>query len=275
MQIDAISSSNTLKLLPLGKKNKQKLNVGDDSGTVHCYEFTKGEAQVVFMNKVFDGPVSSISVGGIAPKKDKIFASCDKKIIGINKKGKEIFDLTSTLTEPILSIATDDSKIWSSCEYVHKAYENGEDMNYFMSPDRINDTVVEYITRDFEYDVVLACQDRCIRILSGAGPQPTMEIPVSSPVCSVTTLTTRRRNGVDGYDIEIGSTKKSSELRDNETGIIYGMETGEIGYVQVIRGGNLGKSWCIEDDYEIMERSKVNAIIVADLTKNHWSCPRA
>ena len=266
LQVDSISYANTVKLLPLGKKNKQKLVVGDDSGAIHCYEFTKGEAQSVFTNQVFDGPVSSVSIGGVAPKRDKIFASCDKKIVGINKKGKAFFDLTSTLTEPINSIATDDSKIWTSYEYVHKVYDNGEDAKYFMSPDRINDIVVEYITRDFEYDVVLACQDRCIRILSGT--DSTLDIPVSSPVCSVTTLTTRRRNGVDGYDVEAGAAQRSSDLRDNETGIIYGMETGEIGYVQVTRGGKLGKSWCIEDHYEMMESSKVNSIILSDLTKN-------
>ena len=127
LQVDSISYANTVKLLPLGKKNKQKLVVGDDSGAIHCYEFTKGEAQSVFTNQVFDGPVSSVSIGGVAPKRDKIFASCDKKIVGINKKGKAFFDITSTLTEPINSIATDDSKIWTSYEYVHKVYDNGED----------------------------------------------------------------------------------------------------------------------------------------------------
>ncbi len=266
LQVDVISASNTLKLLPPGKKKRQKLVVGDDSGTVHCYEFTKGEPQLIFASKTFERPVSSVSVGGISSRRDKIFASCDQKIVGISKKGKELFDLHSTLTEPIISIAADESKIWSSCDYVHNTYDNGKDVDYYMAPDKINDSVVENITREFEYDVVLACQDKCLRILTGS--QCRVEIPVSSPVCSVTTLTIKRGNGINGYDVDKSLYQGSLDFRDDVTGILYGMETGEIGYVQVYRGGILGKSWCIKDNNGMKENSKVNAIIVVDLTKN-------
>lgn len=34
-----------------------------------------------------------------------------------------------------------------------------------MSPDRINDLNVQYVSRDTEYDVLLGCQDRALRVL--------------------------------------------------------------------------------------------------------------
>lgn len=46
LQLDAISNRNTMHLLPLGKKRKQKLVIGDDTGHVGCYEFKKGEPVV-------------------------------------------------------------------------------------------------------------------------------------------------------------------------------------------------------------------------------------
>jgi outer membrane protein assembly factor BamB len=53
---------------------QQKLVVGDDSGTVHCYEFKRGEPQVVFETKVFNAPVSCLALGGPAMKRDKVIS---------------------------------------------------------------------------------------------------------------------------------------------------------------------------------------------------------
>ena len=82
LQLDAISNCGTLKLFPPGKKLKQKLVVGDDSGTVGCYEFKKGEPQTVFTHKPFEGPISSLAIGGTYQKRDKIYVSHDQKIVG-------------------------------------------------------------------------------------------------------------------------------------------------------------------------------------------------
>ena len=60
---------------------KQKLLIGDDSGTLSCYEFRKGEPQVVFQTKVFDGPISCVALGGNSPKKDKVFFSLNNSFI--------------------------------------------------------------------------------------------------------------------------------------------------------------------------------------------------
>jgi hypothetical protein len=59
-------------------------------------------------------------------------------------------------------------------------YDNGKDTAYFISKDRINNVVVAHVTRDNDYDAVLACQDCCIRIIHGS--QLFVEIPIPSPV---------------------------------------------------------------------------------------------
>ena len=82
LQLDAISNCGTLKLLPPGKSKKQKVVIGDDSGTVSCYEFKKGEPQSVFTYKPFDGPITCVAIGGLNPKRDKIFVSHGQRIVG-------------------------------------------------------------------------------------------------------------------------------------------------------------------------------------------------
>jgi len=47
IQVESSSYRNTLKLLPLGKKGRQKFVYGDDSGMISCYEMKRGEPQVI------------------------------------------------------------------------------------------------------------------------------------------------------------------------------------------------------------------------------------
>jgi hypothetical protein len=69
---------------------QQKLLVGDDSGTLSCYEFTKGAPQMLFQARPFECPISSIALGGNPLKRNEIYVSSrGQKIVGISKKGKE------------------------------------------------------------------------------------------------------------------------------------------------------------------------------------------
>ena len=82
--------------------------VGDDSGQIGCYEFKNGERQVVFMAKPFEGPVTSVELGGNPKKRDKVnnqitnklpvfehtlafcrsFYLTASELLGIQRKGK-------------------------------------------------------------------------------------------------------------------------------------------------------------------------------------------
>mmetsp|Transcript_16480 Transcript_16480/g.15800 ORF Transcript_16480/g.15800 Transcript_16480/m.15800 type:complete len:748 (+) Transcript_16480:77-2320(+) len=245
LQLVPISNTGTIKLLPLGKKNKQKVITGDDSGHLGCYEFKKGEPQTVFLARLFDGPISCVAVGGNIQKRDKIFAAHSQRILGLTKKGKEFFKLTSSLTENIRNIAVEDTKIWTGCEFIYNLYDNGQDAAFYMSRDQINALSIEHISRETDYDVILACQDNCLRVVQGSNL--ILEIPTASPV---TAMATKGSNSV--------KQKKGS------TNIVYGMDTGTLSGVNV-QADSYSHLWSLEDP---VKRSPITCMNVFDLTKD-------
>eukprot|EP01038_Epipyxis_sp_PR26KG_P007245 gene7245-9877_t len=247
LQMDPISHKGTLKLLPLGKKNKQKLVIADDSGQVSCYEFKKGEPQVVFQLKVFDGPVTCVALGGNTSKKDKIFVSHSQRIVGITKKGKDFFKLASSLTETISNISVEDTRIWTGCEFVYNLYDNGKDTAYFICKDQINDLIVAHVTRDSDYDAVLACRDSCIRIIHGS--EKFVEIPTQSAVTAV---------AFSEIESDIKATK-------SPTALVYALETGVMGVVRIFPSGEYDYLWSIDDG---IKRSPITCIALFDINKD-------
>jgi hypothetical protein len=77
----------------------------------------------------------------------------------------------------------EDTKIWTGCEYIYNVYDNGQDTAFFMCRDQINALTVEHITRDTDYDAVLACQDKCLRIVQGS--TLVVEIPTLAPATAI------------------------------------------------------------------------------------------
>ena len=94
-----------------------------------------------------------------------MFASHSQRIVGINKKGKEFFKLTSSLTETIRNILVDETKIYTGCEFIYNLYDNGQDTAFYMCNDIINGIAIDNITRDYDFDTILACQDRCLKLI--------------------------------------------------------------------------------------------------------------
>jgi Bardet-Biedl syndrome 7 protein len=115
----------------------------------------------------------------------QIFIAHSQRIIGLTKKGKEFFKLTSSLTENIRNIAVEDTRIWTGCEFIYNLYDNGQDTAFYMSRDQINALTIDHISRDSDYDVILGCQDNCLRIVQGSNL--VVEVPTSGPVTALTT----------------------------------------------------------------------------------------
>lgn len=89
------------------------------------------------------------------------------------------------MTENIRNISVEDTKIWCGCEYIYNLYDNGLNAAFYMCRDQINALVTEHISRDSDYDVILGCQDNCIRIVQGSNL--VVEIPTNSSVMSSST----------------------------------------------------------------------------------------
>lgn len=173
--------------------------------------------------------------------------SHSQRIIGYTKKGKDFFKLTSSLTETIQNIAVEDTRIWTGCEYIYNLYDNGKDTAFFIARDTINDLIVARVTRDNDFDAVLACQDNCIRIVYGS--QLFLEIPTVSGVVTVAFI---------DIETEIKVSKGMSAL-------IFGTELGAVGLVQISPTGEYKHVWSLDDGNK---RSPATVITLFDINKD-------
>lgn len=185
--------------------------------------------------KAFDTGVASVSVGGVSVQQDKIFVASGQRVMGITKKGKEFFRLTSSLTEAINHIIVEDNKLWTGCEFIYNMISNGTDKEFFMCQDIINSMIVKHVTSDNEYDVVFGCQDNCIRFIQGS--TLTLEIPTVAPV---TAMAVNIGFGNALLGAQSGSISLANfmnyKAKPDAFGhgyYVYGMENGAFGMVEV------------------------------------------
>lgn len=176
---------------------------------------------------------------------DQIFATSGQQVVGINKKGKEFFRLTSPLTEEMRNIVVDDTKIWSSCEFIYNLYDNGQDTAFHMCADQINAIAIDKVTRETEYEAILACQDNRLRIIQGSALG--FEVRTLAPATSVVTV-------------------QGDELRRQQggAGIIYGMQNGGLTMVETGSTGT-NKLWSLDDG---VKKNRVNCIKLFDITRD-------
>lgn len=74
-QFGSVSSRQSLLLLPPGQKKKQKVVVGDDTGTIHCFNLRKGVVETSFKQQLTDGKVECLALGGALGSRDKVRAA--------------------------------------------------------------------------------------------------------------------------------------------------------------------------------------------------------
>jgi Bardet-Biedl syndrome 7 protein len=173
-----------------------------------------------------------------------MFASHKQKIIGITKRGKEFFKLTSSLTESINHIFVEETKIWTACEYIYNIYENGQDAGFYMCHDQIHAMLMEYVVKSEDFDAVLGCQDNTIRIVSGSNLA--YEVPTTGPVMSLCSM-----HGDE------------SKIRRESASIIYGTNTGSIANVTLDGSRNL-TAWTLHDE----KKASITAMRAYDLTQD-------
>ena len=130
----------TLRLLPPGKKRRQQLVVGDDTGSIVCFGVRKdGQTEQVFRTPpVQRGEVGRVELAG-APEaggKDKIFYCSGPTVHGYSKKGKEFLRFSTNLAEPIRSLHVDGDDLHTGGEYIYNHFVNCKDSAFFMANDR-------------------------------------------------------------------------------------------------------------------------------------------
>ncbi|CAM9371775.1 unnamed protein product [Ectocarpus sp. 13 AM-2016] len=243
-QVSTVSHKGTLGLLPPGKKGRQKFVVGDDSGTVHCFEMKRGEAQTVFSFRFADSYESSgsgsagtgsmitaVVMGGTTGGSgggDRIFATQGSSIIGLSRKGKDFFKMASPLSETIHHMAVQNDRIWTGCDYICSAYDDGKDSAFYMCHDRISSLVAASVSGTDSVDAVLGCQDQCIRVVKASRSEVVLQASTDAPVGALCTFS---KSGM-GTDQDDG-------------GVVYGTDNGTLGHVSAsgTAASLLHKTW--------------------------------
>jgi len=240
----------SLGLLPPGESKKKcfRVVVGADNGILTCFRIKKGEAEVEFTTGNLDYPVSRLIIGGPSDKKDRIFFSSAQTVRGVTRKGKEFFRFNTDGAEVLQGLHVEDTKIWTTGEYMFNYYIDTKDAGYFMSRDRINDMLVQPIINAVDHNTILACQDRYVRVLNVNKLH--YEAFVQGAVMSLSTFKDASYNDV--------MTQKKDK------GVIFGTDNGLIGELRM-DPSSLKPGWLQQN---VRGLGSITSIVAHDITKN-------
>eukprot|EP00667_Euglena_gracilis_P004971 EG_transcript_5000 len=243
---DLLTTSSTnrfcLRVLPPGKKAKQKVVFGDSTGVLQAVSLGKGNELVSAFKMAMNAPgqpakpISYVELYG-----DKIFVASGEVISGVTRKGKSFYRLATFLSESINSMVVRTPLIWTTSEYVLNVFEDGKEAHFFMSPDKVNHLTVENVSSDTALDSIVACNDRMVRVVRNSDLGS--EHPVEGAAKTVTIYTT-----------------KNSSHKD----VVYGTDNGYIGSFRISQQG-LSKRWTKED---ANSTGGINCILAYDFTKD-------
>ena len=147
-----------LRVMPMGKKSRQKIVVGDQTGVVTMFGLGKHhDCKVDFTTPKAAKPVSAVDLF-----EDQVFAAVGERVNAFTRKGKPFFALDTTLSEPINHLRISTPFIFIGGEYVQTNFREAEELGFLMAPDKINSMLISPPTTD-GCDVFLACHDRTVR----------------------------------------------------------------------------------------------------------------
>eukprot|EP00752_Nemacystus_decipiens_P012116 g10741.t1 len=152
-------------------------------------------------------------------------------IVGLSRKGKEFFKMASPLSETIHHMAVQGARIWTGCDYICSAYDDGQDAAFYMCHDRIASLATASFSGTDAVDAVLGCQDHCVRVMKATESKVAFQVSTDAPVGALCAFS---KSGI-GID------------QDTE-GVVYGTDNGTLGHLSVSGPSLLRKTWEILDD---------------------------
>ena len=231
----AAAYKGSMKLLPLGKRSKQKVVVGDTDGVIQVFSVKKNETVGVFKSLPLYRAITRVELGKGSGQQDKIFYSYDQTVVGVNKKGKQFFQYSSNLTEEIKSLTVKDLTFFTAGDYVCNKIENNKDAQQYVSRDRINEMITSRISFAGVVDVcpILVCQGRSLKVLKDG------EVYYEASLDAVPTAVAEVESVISaagGIDLGIGRRE-----------IIYGTEKGGLGQI-FLDSDAIRRGWNISVD---------------------------
>lgn len=224
-----------LKLLPLGKRTRQKVVVGDTDGVIQIFSVKKRETVGVFKSLPLHRAITRVELGKGSGQQDKIFYSYDQTVVGINRKGKQFFQYSSNLTEEIKSLTVKDLSFFTAGEYVCNKIENNKDVQQYVSREKINDMIISRISFAGSADVcpILVCQDRTMKVLKDAQVYYEASLDaIPTTIAEVESVI----SAAGGIDLGIGRRE-----------LIYGTEKGSMGQL-FLDSDAIRRGWTLSFD---------------------------
>jgi Bardet-Biedl syndrome 7 protein len=166
-----------LRVMPMGKKSRQKVVVGDKGGTILCFGVGKHhDVKTEFTTT----PVQDRIVTRIELFQDQVFAAIGERVNAFTKKGRGFFSLETNLSEPIQQLRVNTPYLFTAGEYVVTKFREAEELGFTMAPDKVHDVLLNALDENGSIDVYIGCEDRTIRtIRDGAlAAQVNCESPV-------------------------------------------------------------------------------------------------
>eukprot|EP01029_Cantina_marsupialis_P016156 TRINITY_DN358_c0_g1_i1.p1 TRINITY_DN358_c0_g1~~TRINITY_DN358_c0_g1_i1.p1 ORF type:complete len:712 (+),score=139.21 TRINITY_DN358_c0_g1_i1:84-2219(+) len=242
IQVAPVSESKTLCVLPIGKKKRQKVVVGDDLANVTCFEVRKNDIHTVFSHSGDkQHKINCVTTGGPIGNKNRIMFSQNNRVEGITKTGKNFFSFQTSLAEAIHTLDVEDKRMWIGGEFVYNSFNDCKDESFYMAPDKINAMCMANITRETEYDAILGCQDKYVRVIQGSK-------------CVFDTV-------LDG---SVACLRDFSSSTVKENGVLYGTGNGNIGRL-LCQNTGVRREWRICNTESL---GGVTTMVAADLTQD-------
>ncbi|XRB13940.1 Bardet-Biedl syndrome 7 protein [Pseudoscourfieldia marina] len=223
----------TMRVLPLSKsKSTQRVVVGDDVGVLQAFTAKDGVSNSAFKHLPTYSPILCVTLGSGKDQGDRIFLSTEQLVRGVSRKGSEFFRFLTNLTEHIHTLRIHDTHIYTAGTYYMNEMIESKDEHFYMAADKINDVIPVSISNPSSLDVVLACQDRSLKVIAGSELfyETALDGPVSSVVYWGSHPTELRGAG--------GVTLYAKEL-------VYGTKNGVFGQVDM-EPETVKSSWKVE-----------------------------
>ncbi|KAL9651636.1 hypothetical protein ABK040_001581 [Willaertia magna] len=233
-------ASNCLKIFPLGKRQTQKVVIGDADGVMHTFSIKRGSVNTSFKSLPHIKPIKGVELFN-----NKAFFVYGQTVKGITKKGKEFYRLDSNISEDASGMTISVPNLWLNGQYVLYHYVDSEERGFYMSPDRIN-VVIPYFEEKDKTKAILGCQDRKIRIVSDSEciSQFVTEGAVSSLLTTNDSIIYGTESGlVSALSLKGNTTVKTFDINGLERGIVNEMLLHDIngdGVKELIVGRNDG-----------------------------------
>ncbi|AAZ10397.1 intergrin alpha chain protein, putative [Trypanosoma equiperdum] len=170
-EIASVSSTfpRCLVVYPLGKKNKQRLGIGERDGVVSSFSVGKGnERSVAFSTPPRSHPVSCMTLYD-----DQVFFVHGSKLVAYSRKGREFFAFDTNVTETPHTIFVSTPFIIICGSFMVTGFCEATELGFYMAPDHIN-AMVAFIAPSAQkrssvtfsdYRCVIGCSDRVVRML--------------------------------------------------------------------------------------------------------------